>query len=140
MPNNKLCAQCSKPSFCKGLCNNHYKYLWAKKNKEKRKKSLKKYHASKKAKVTYKKYRQSLKGKRTKNANWWRYNTRKLKAMPKWVNVKQINSIYNNCPKGYHVDHIIPLKGINVSGLHVPWNLQYLTPRQNRIKSNKVLI
>lgn len=48
-----------------------------------------------------------------------------------------IEEFYNNCPEGYHVDHIIPLQGDNVSGLHVLSNLQYLTVRDNIIKSNK---
>jgi hypothetical protein len=63
----------------------------------------------------------------------------KLKATPKWSNINKIKEIYKNCPKGYHVDHIIPLKGKNVSGLHVYWNLQYLKYNINMSKSNKIL-
>lgn len=44
---------------------------------------------------------------------------------------------YKNKPAGMVIDHIIPFKGKNVSGLHVSWNLQYLTPEENMKKGNR---
>ena|ERR1700722_18912653 len=69
------------------------------------------------------------------------YQLAKKRAMPKWLTTEQVDQIerfYVNRPDGYHVDHIIPLKGKIVSGLHVPWNLQYLRAAENIAKSNKV--
>jgi hypothetical protein len=61
---------------------------------------------------------------------------------PAWVTPKEIQVVYAACPKGMHVDHIVPLRGIidgrPVTGLHVPWNLQYLTPEENHRKKNKI--
>jgi hypothetical protein len=63
----------------------------------------------------------------------------KLNATPRFADLKKIKEIYKNCPKGYHVDHIIPLTSKVVCGLHVHWNLQYLTANDNRRKSNKLI-
>ena len=64
----------------------------------------------------------------------------KLRAIPKWANLEKIKLIYRNCPKGYHVDHIIPLNNPIVSGFHVENNLQYLTATENVKKGNKLLL
>ncbi len=52
---------------------------------------------------------------------------------------EEMFEIYKKCPKGHEVDHIIPLNHPLVCGLHVPWNLQYLTISENRKKSNKLI-
>lgn len=59
---------------------------------------------------------------------------------PIWSDLELIDAFYKACPIGYHVDHIIPLRGRLVSGLHVLSNLQYLTAEDNLIKNNKYII
>ena len=63
--------------------------------------------------------------------------SRQLQRTPPWADLDQIAAMYKNCPKGFHVDHIIPLNGKNVSGLHTIDNLQYLPGKENLCKSNK---
>jgi hypothetical protein len=65
------------------------------------------------------------------------YRARKLQAVPVWANLDEIKTIYEKCPKGFHVDHVIPLKGKTVCGLHVEHNLQYLPALDNIRKRNK---
>jgi len=64
------------------------------------------------------------------------------KRCPPWADREAIAEFYWNCPDGYEVDHIIPLKGIidgrKVSGLHVIHNLQYLPIAENRRKHCRI--
>lgn len=69
-------------------------------------------------------------------------------AVPVWLSEEQnarIKQIYFDCPKGFHVDHIVPLKAKDpitrehiACGLHVPWNLQIL-PKALNLKKNCLL-
>lgn len=58
-------------------------------------------------------------------------------AIPSWANIEKIKEIYINCPEGYHVDHIVPLQGKYICGLHVESNLQHLTVEENLSKGNR---
>jgi hypothetical protein len=53
-----------------------------------------------------------------------------------WSDLTAIREFYRKCPPGMVVDHIIPLRGKNVCGLHVLSNLQYLTAEENIKKRN----
>jgi hypothetical protein len=64
------------------------------------------------------------------------YTSRLRKATPKWTDKTEIRAFYESKPEGYEVDHVVPIRGKNVCGLHVPDNLQYLTAEANRTKSN----
>ena len=59
-------------------------------------------------------------------------------ATPKWADHTLIQDMYIEAKyQQMHVDHIVPLNGRNVCGLHWESNLQLLLPRENFIKSNK---
>ncbi len=70
----------------------------------------------------------------------------KLKRTPEWLTTEHhaaINNMYwlaadlqKVSGEKYHVDHIVPLQGKHISGLHVPWNLQILPADMNCSKSN----
>ena len=69
------------------------------------------------------------------------YRAQKIKATPKWLTEehhKQIAEIYATCPKDCDVDHVVPLRGKNVSGLHVPWNLEHMEKLDNMSKGNRL--
>lgn len=62
----------------------------------------------------------------------------KLNATPPWVDKNKIKQIYERRKVNEHVDHIIPLKGRNVCGLHVHYNLQILSAKENIKKGNNL--
>lgn len=89
-------------------------------------------------------YRRKNKG--AKNASTRLRQARKLKATPTWLSQKHLDDMKNIyrvsskissvTGKPHHVDHVVPLRGENVCGLHVPWNLAILPARMNEAKGN----
>lgn len=73
-----------------------------------------------------------------KRAAWQaKRNAAQLNATPAWSDLNAIKAIYIEASRlGLEVDHIVPLQGKNVCGLHVPNNLQLLTKSENSRKRN----
>jgi len=81
-------------------------------------------------------------------ANSAKYRAKKRNAVPSWLDKEmqeQIECLFkiakeltNKTGIPHEVDHIIPLQGESVSGLHVPWNLQVLSRFDNRSKKNLI--
>lgn len=73
--------------------------------------------------------------------------TRRLqeaRATPTWADRKAIEDFYETAAglsmytgEWYHVDHIVPLRGKTVCGLHTQANLQVLPAKENMLKSNR---
>ena len=82
-----------------------------------------------------------------KNATTRKRQAAKLYRTPPWLtkkHYKEMQQFYTDARElswlsegGLVVDHIVPLQGKNVSGLHVPWNLQILPSSLNSSKGNK---
>ena len=135
------CKPCAKAVATKWQTENRDRVLqknkkWQENNEEKYKASQEKYHIANKAKI-----QETTRNwfKKTRMGSHYAALRRaaELRATPKWANLKAIAEFYKNCPKGYHVDHIIPLRNKLICGLHVLENLQYLPATENMRKSNR---
>lgn len=103
--------------------------IWVSKNPEKRRKNATNWLRSNPGKA---------------NANTALYRSRKKSAVPKWANHCAINEMYvlarqisELMGEPWHVDHIVPLRGKTVCGLHVETNLQPLPGTLNMRKNNR---
>lgn len=73
-------------------------------------------------------------------------NARRLQRIPKWSDSAACRVFYEIAKRvtrctgiPFVVDHIIPLRGETVSGLHVPTNLRVIPAEANRRKGNKLI-
>ena len=113
------------------------------KQSDKGKATSHKSNTSKKGLARAKKYRETDNGRAVKA----QYMYRRTNQTPIWMtedDFKWMDWIYKQSARleklhgiKYHVDHIIPLHGELVSGLHVPSNLQILTAEENMKKGNR---
>lgn len=69
-----------------------------------------------------------------------------IKATPAWADIEKMNEFYAEAARltsltgvKHHVDHVFPLRGKTVCGLHVHTNLQVIPMLENLRKSNRVL-
>lgn len=131
-----ICINCKKEKlqiFVKGFCQTCY----SAQDRVKNPKIYKKYQITHRDEIRIRNSLWRKNNLQTHSAAQANRRASKIKATPIWANKCALKEIYKGCPRGMHVDHIIPLKNDLVCGLHVPENLQYLTFEENVLKSNK---
>lgn len=135
---NRICTECTKGKrgdYAEG--EKEYKRKYYLKNRERALTQSKvRYEANKPAAFV------SAKAWRSRNPGAVNAITAARRAdidkrTPSWADLEAIKFFYECCPAGCHVDHIIPLHGKTVSGLHIAENLQWLPASENMKKSNK---
>lgn len=145
-------SEYSKKHWKKYYEKNREKLLKKQKENESRKiKEAERYERDKeRMREVGRAYSKSPRGRALHARNQSVRNRRLKQAQPKWLTQGQMEEMANlywlaqdlKAVTGmmYHVDHIVPLRGKSVCGLHVPWNLQVLPADVNIRKSNKMEI
>jgi hypothetical protein len=149
---NQMCVTCQRENAAKRYAIQpepikEASRVWFKNNKVRRRATRRTAYAENPKKFLQRNAAWHRKYPAKNTAKTQRYKTRKLKAYPRWLTKEQeisILEIYTQAKRlslliglRYDVDHIVPLAGNNVCGLHVPWNLQILPAWENRSKSNQ---
>ena len=153
---SRWCKSCKKEHRAKWYAENaesekakamQYHYANYEKNKERISKKVIEWQQNNKEKYAAKSKRCYERTKHKKFA--WQALARAAKrnAVPKWIDdqlKQEIQKYYvearaktKETGTHYEVDHIVPLMGENVCGLHVPWNLRVITRYENRSKANR---
>jgi hypothetical protein len=119
---------------------------WRKENREHVNTQSKTYRDSNKETVAASRKKWAMNNQDKVIANVAKRHAAKLRRTPKWLTSeqrKQIEYVYLEAKMlevetgiKHHVDHILPLQGKNVSGLHVPENLRVITALENHRKFN----
>jgi hypothetical protein len=145
------CVDCAKVFLKKSrtkrsLNNPNWHKEYYAKNPELHKQKTAKYRLEHPEKVRETQLLSMRKRKPQKTAAERARQANKLKATPLWLtknDYKEMEAVYISAKKtstfaGFdcHVDHIVPLKGKDVCGLHVPWNLRVVSRSYNIKKFN----
>ena len=124
---------------------------WQKEYREKNKERLivyekERYVRRKESRAIYIK-KWSTENKDKVNAISARRRAAKLNATPAWADKEAIDRMYtvsnfltNKLGEPHHVDHVIPLQGKNICGLHVEYNLDVIPAVDNLSKGNKIVL
>ena len=131
-------------------CRKAYLVNWLKENPNK----IKQYSATQYLKYESEKHKWHARNKKYAathkdkvNAKTVAYQLAKANRLPKWADIEKIKGLYKQAVLKsietgiqWHVDHIYPLRGKLVSGLHVPENLQVIPGIENVKKANRYII
>ena len=165
-PSGMTCRRCNGPIpagkrshavYCSDLCGTLYRNArWQAANPEKMKAAVRNWRVQhpESDRASQARYRGRDKEAWAARFREWRRANRgkwnaivalryaaKRQATPVWLTTddfRAIDATYDAAQAiNHHVDHVVPLRGKYVCGLHVPWNLQLLPPLENIRKRNR---
>ena len=112
--------------------------IYKKINLDKVKQKNKEYYDQNKEKVLEKCSNWAKNNREKCNQKLMKRIAQKRKAIPPWFEKEKVALVYKKAKEwGFAVDHIVPLQGKNVCGLHCWANLQLLDQSLNSAKGNR---